>query len=109
MRLNILIKTKQKNFHLGDKIEIRAIFEHPMKSGQGKDEEGNFIKPHFIEKVFIYYDDEMLSEMEMSGSVSSNPLIIFNLIVDRQSAPLRVVWIDNLGNTNKKEIALEAL
>lgn len=109
MTFNILIKTKPKRFELGAQIEIRAIFEHPMKSGLGKDENGKRVQPHFIKKVWVYYDNELLNELEMTGAVSSNPFMSFALVVDQKSAPLRISWLDNLGDTNEKEIALEAI
>lgn len=108
MGFNILIKTKPKKFSVGDQIEINAIFEHPMKSGQGKDKDGNPIKPHYITKVAVHYDGELINEIEMTGSVSSNPLVNFNLVVEKQSAPLRVSWIDNTGEKNEKQITLKA-
>lgn len=108
MSLNILIKTRPRTFALQEEIEVSSIFEHPMKSGMGKKENGDPIAPHYIDRAWVYYDDELINELEMTGGMSSNPLITFALVVDRKEAPLRIKWRDNLGNTNEKTIALEA-
>lgn len=108
MAYNMMIKTKPKIFKVGDVIQVDAIFEHPMKSGQGKEKDGTPVKPHYITKVQMHYDGELINEMEMTGSVSSNPLVNFNLLVDRASAPLRVSWVDNTGEKNEKTIDLIA-
>lgn len=108
MALSILIKTTPKRFNVGDLIEIKAIFEHPMKSGQGKNKDGSPVKPHYITVAQIHYDGELINEIEMTGSVSSNPLVNFNLLVDQKKAPLKVSWVDNLGKKNENEIVLTA-
>lgn len=108
MALNILIKVTPKKFKVGDMVEVKMIFEHPMKSGQGKNKDGSPVKPHYITKALVSYDGELINEIEMTGSVSSNPLVNFNLVVDRKEAPLKVSWVDNLGGKNEKQIDLKA-
>lgn len=106
--MDIIIKTTPKKFKVGDMIEIKAIFEHPMKSGQGKNKDGSPVKPHYITKAQVVYDGELINEIEMTGSVSSNPLVNFYLVIDRKEAPLKISWVDNTGEKSENQIDLIA-
>jgi sulfur-oxidizing protein SoxZ len=102
-----MIKVKPKSFKAGDILSIDAIIEHPMETGMRKDKDGKLVPAHFITNVKVEYDGKVLSNMDMSQSVSVNPFIGFNLKAVAKSE-LKISTIDNKGEKSEKSITLEA-
>jgi sulfur-oxidizing protein SoxZ len=51
----------------------------------------------------VYYGDEKITTMKLSGSVSVNPFISF-YVKATKTAPLKIVWKDNKGDVTEKVI-----
>lgn len=103
----IMIKTKPKVFNAGDIIRVDAILEHPMETGMRKDKDGKVIPAHHITQVKIEYGGKIVTTIDMSGSVSVNPFISFNLKTAAKGE-LKISAIDNKGETQEKSVMLEA-
>lgn len=100
MARSVMIKVKPKTYKVGDIIQIDAILEHPMATGIGKDKDGKPNVPHHITDVNVEYDGKSIMTMSMTGSVSVNPFVSFNLKVTK-NAPLKISAKDNKGETQE--------
>ena len=100
-----MIKVKPKEYKVGDIIQVDAILEHPMITGYAKDKDGKPIPAHHLTDIVVSFDGKTIMNMEMTGSVSVNPFISFNLKVTK-NAQLKISAKDNKGETQEgaKEI-----
>ncbi len=109
MSRTVMIKTKpRKGFKVGDVIEISAILEHPMESGMRKDKDGKLIPAEYISNITVKYGDEIINSMTLSGTVSANPFIGFNLSVSKPEANLVIEAVDNKGVKQENSLLIKA-
>jgi sulfur-oxidizing protein SoxZ len=100
MARSVMIKTKPKTYAIGDIIQVDAILEHPMATGLAKDKDGKVIPAHHITEIKVDFDGKTIMNMDMTGSVSTNPFISFNLKVTK-NAPLKITAKDNKGEVQE--------
>lgn len=100
MARSVMIKTKPKTYAIGDIIQVDAILEHPMETGLRKDKDGKVVPAHHITGVKVEFDGKVVTTMDMTGSVSVNPFVSFNLKVTK-NAPLKITAVDNKGETQE--------
>ncbi|MBI5181812.1 MAG: thiosulfate oxidation carrier complex protein SoxZ [Nitrospirae bacterium] len=82
----------------GSIVEIKVKIDHLMESGLRKDKDTKKLIPkHTLEKMYIYYDNEQISDFDLSPGLSENPLIGFKVKATK-SAPLKVVLTCSEGN-----------
>jgi sulfur-oxidizing protein SoxY len=82
----------------GEIVQVRAKVDHNsytgliLKGGKHVREAPEF----FVKQTLVFFDDQRVSEFQMTSAVSANPLIRFPLRVTR-GGTLRVVFINNEG------------
>ncbi|MEZ0323702.1 MAG: thiosulfate oxidation carrier complex protein SoxZ [Hydrogenothermaceae bacterium] len=107
MPRSAMVKISPKDYKKDDLIQISTVIMHPMDTGLVKDKEtGKYIAANYINLVEVFYGDEKITTMELSGSVSANPFISF-YIKATKSAPLKIVWKDNKGDVTEKVIDIK--
>jgi len=83
-------------------FKVKVKFDHPSFTGLGLADETsepifNRAKPStFIRNMLVYYGDDLVSRFRMSSAIADNPLFTFKMKAIK-AAPLKVVFIDNLG------------
>ncbi len=102
MSEQIKIRTQQQ----GDITEIRILMQHPMETGQRKDEDGKSIPTHFIRNFSIKHNGKALIDGQLNTSVSKNPLFMFKARDMKTGDKLSVAWTDNKGAKRQDEISL---
>ncbi len=102
-----MIKIKPKKYSVGDVVKVDFIVIHPMETGLRKDKKtGNVIPAHYINDIQFFYDDKLVTKMDIWESVSTDPYFSINLKVTKK-AELKVVYKDNTGELNEKSTTLK--
>lgn len=102
MAEQIRIRTQQQ----GDITEIRVLMQHPMETGQRKEESGQLIPLHFIQTFTVSHNGKPLVEGQLNTSVSKNPLFLFKARGLKSGDKLSVAWQDSKGDKRQDEISL---
>ncbi len=82
----------------GDIIQVRTKLDHNsytglvLKGGAYAREAPEF----YVKQLLVFFDDQRISEFQLTSAVSANPLIRFPLRV-RHSGTLRVVFVNSEG------------
>lgn len=87
----------------GDITEIRVLLQHPMETGQRKDEKGQPLPAHFIQTFSITVNGAPLIDGQLNTSISRNPLFAFRAKGLKAGDRLQVSWVDNLGEKRSDE------
>ena len=102
MAEQIKIRTLQQ----GDITEIRVLMQHPMETGQRKDESRQSRPQQYIQTFAISHNGKALVDGQLNTSVSKNPLFLFKARGRKTGDKLAVSWIDSKGDKRLDEIAL---
>lgn len=90
----------------GEIADIRVLMQHPMETGQRKDEGGTTLPANFIQTFSVQLNGKGLIEGQLNTSVSKNPLFTFRARGIKAGDKLSVAWADNLGEIRKDEIVV---
>ncbi len=90
-RSSIKIRSKW----LVGKLQIRTLIAHPMDNGRHKDQNGNLIAAHYIEKLTVKLNEQIVFEGTLSGSVSKDPFFTFLLKHAVKGDTITISWEDN--------------
>lgn len=102
-----MVKINPREYKKDDIVRIDSVIMHPMDTGLVKDKEsGKYIAAYYITDVEVYYGNEKITTMKLSGSVSANPFISFNVKLTK-AEPIKIVWKDNQGDVTEKVINIQ--
>lgn len=87
----------------GDTADIRVLLQHPMETGQRKDDRGQVVPAHFIQIFTISLNGRPLVDGQLNTAISKNPLFAFKARGIKAGDRLSVGWTDNLGDSRKDE------
>ncbi len=90
----------------GDITELRILLQHPMETGQRRDERGGIVPAHFIQTFAVSHNGKPLIEGQLNTSVSRNPLFGFRARGLKAGDKLLVNWLDNLGERRQDEFTI---
>src|SRR5574343_130507 len=90
----------------GDVTDIRVLMQHPMETGQRKDDKGQTFPAHFIQTFTVSLNGKTIVDGQLNTSVSKNPLFTFRARGIKSGDKLTVAWIDNTGDKRQDEITL---
>ncbi|MDT8447855.1 MAG: thiosulfate oxidation carrier complex protein SoxZ [bacterium] len=79
-------------------VEVKALMEHPMETGQRKDKKGNKIPAHFIQTVTAKANGKVVFEAYWGGAISKNPYLAFEYN-GKSGDQVELVAVDNQGQT----------
>jgi sulfur-oxidizing protein SoxZ len=88
----------------GDVADIRILMQHPMETGQRKDEKGQAIAMHFIQIFSVSLNGKPMIDGQLNTSISKNPLFAFKARGIKAGDKLTVNWLDNTGDKRQDEI-----
>ncbi len=86
--------------------DIRVLMQHPMETGQRKDERGQTLPTHFIQAFTVSLNGKPLIDGQLNTSISKNPLFAFKARGIKPGDKLAVAWTDNLGDKRQDEITI---
>jgi sulfur-oxidizing protein SoxZ len=104
--MNNTIRARTKKVADGTKVSI--LFKHPMETGLRKDKKtGKKIPAHFIKEVKCYHNGDLVLEADWGVAISKNPYLSFVLEKAKPGDKINISWLDNKGDSNKKEILVK--
>ncbi len=89
-----------------DYAELRVLLQHPMETGQRKDEKGQIVPAHFIQTFSITVNGKALIDGQLNTSIAKNPLFGFRTRGIKAGDRLAVSWQDNKGEQRSDEIVV---
>ena len=90
----------------GEISDIRILMQHPMETGQRKDDKGQTLPVNFIQTFSVQHNGKPLVEGQLNTSVAKNPLFVFKTRSIKAGDRLVVAWKDNLGEQRQDEITV---
>jgi len=90
----------------GEITDLRILMQHPMETGQRKDEQGQTLGVHFIQNFTVMHNGKTMIEGQLNTSISKNPLFAFKARGIKVGDKLTVSWIDNSGDKRQDEITV---
>ncbi|MCK6391443.1 MAG: thiosulfate oxidation carrier complex protein SoxZ [Azonexus sp.] len=90
----------------GEITTLRILMQHPMETGQRRDESGQVVPVHHIRTFSVSLNNQPLIAGQLNTSVSRNPLFAFKARGIRIGDRLRVRWTDNIGDKREDEIVV---
>jgi sulfur-oxidizing protein SoxZ len=88
-----------------DVIEVKALINHVMETGQRRDREGNLVPRNIINTMRALYRGDTVFVAELHPSLSANPYIAFNLRVS-EPGDLQVIWTDDKERSITETVAI---
>lgn len=90
----------------GETADIRILMQHPMETGQRKDENGQVVPMNFIQTFTVSLNGKPVIDGQLNTSISRNPLFTFKARGIKVGDKLSVAWMDNLGERRQDEITV---
>lgn len=98
------IKIRAQN--QGETTDIRILMQHPMETGQRKDEKGQTFPAHYIQTFTVSLNGKAIIDGQLNTSISKNPLFTFKARGIKSGDKLAVAWTDNTGDKRQDEITV---
>jgi sulfur-oxidizing protein SoxZ len=87
---------------------VKVLISHPMDTGLVKDKNtGKFIPAHFIQEVVCEHNGARLLTAEWGTAISKNPYLSFRFKGGKAGDAIKLNWVDNLGNSDSGEVAIQ--
>jgi sulfur-oxidizing protein SoxZ len=90
------IRLDRKEVRKGDLVEVKALVQHPMESGQRKGEHGKLVPRKILNKFVCTVAGKQVFSADLEPAIAANPFIQFKFRAE-QSGPVVLVWIDDDG------------
>ena len=90
----------------GEPFTIKTKVKHPMETGRRKDNDGNTVPRHVIERFTCEFNGETVIDLVVEGGVSSDPFFEFDAVIDT-AGEFVFTWSDATGETYTETKAIE--
>lgn len=90
----------------GEVTEVRILMQHPMETGQRKDDKGQTLPAQFIQSFTVSLNGKPIIDGQLNTSISRNPLFSFKVRGVKGGDKLAVTWADNTGDKRQDEITV---
>jgi sulfur-oxidizing protein SoxZ len=90
----------------GEVITIKTLINHPMESGQRKDDAGNPIPRKIINKFSCTFNGEEVVTVDMEPAISANPYFEFQAKVP-ETGEFKFTWVDDDGSVYEETKSIE--
>src|SRR5256885_15767628 len=91
------IKLDKKEAKKGDIVEVKALVQHVMETGQRKDAQGQTIPRKILNKFTCTVAGQQVFAADFEPAVSANPYIQFKFKAT-ESGPVVLTWTDDDGS-----------
>ena len=83
------------------------MIRHPMETGfRVSDETGKLIPEHYIKKILVKHNNNVIFSCDWSRAVSKNPYLTFSY-AGSKGDKLEILWVDNKGNKDSNNITIK--
>lgn len=90
----------------GEITDIRILMQHPMETGQRRNDQGQLLPSHFIQNFTVNLNGKPIIDGQLNTSISKNPLFTFRSRGIKAGDKLGVAWTDNLGEKRQDEVTV---
>jgi sulfur-oxidizing protein SoxZ len=90
----------------GDSAEIRVLMNHPMETGQRKDNAGNTVPAHYIQAITVDVGGKRVIQGQAATSISRNPVFGFRVKGAKAGDKVVIHWVDNKGESRTDEATI---
>jgi sulfur-oxidizing protein SoxZ len=97
MAIKPRIKLDKKEAKKGELVEVKALVQHVMETGQRKDPSGNTIPRKILNKFTCTVNGKEVFSADFEPAVAANPYIQFKFKAT-ESGPVVLTWIDDDGS-----------
>jgi Hypothetical protein AQ_1809 len=80
---------------------VQMVITHPMTLAGRYPQTGQETPRHFLTKLQLFYNDQLVSEMNIGAGISANPFIALPLKVE-SSGVIKIVYEDIKGGKWEK-------
>jgi sulfur-oxidizing protein SoxZ len=95
-----------KSAKVGEVVNIKTLISHPMESGQRKAADGSVIPRSIINRFTCALNGQMVIDIAIEPSVSTNPYFEFEARVDA-AGEFVFTWYDDDGSVYEDRKAIE--
>lgn len=95
--------TKLKVTQFEHYSEIKILISHPMENGRNRDSHNQLIPAHFIQELQIFCNQTQVINLQLGGSISKQPFLVFHLEKLQTGDKICVVWVDNQTQSDSVE------
>ncbi|MCR9069526.1 MAG: thiosulfate oxidation carrier complex protein SoxZ [Rhodobacteraceae bacterium] len=81
----------------GEVVSIRTLINHPMESGQRRDDAGEIIPRSIIHRFTCDFNGTNVIDVTLEPSISTNPYLQFEAVV-QESGTFQFTWYDDDGS-----------
>jgi sulfur-oxidizing protein SoxZ len=92
------IKLDKKQAKKGELVEVKALVQHIMETGQRRDASGNVVPRKILNKFVCTVNGKQVFAAEFEPAVSANPYIQFKFKAE-ESGDVVLTWTDDDGST----------
>jgi sulfur-oxidizing protein SoxZ len=97
MAIKPRIKLDKKEAKKGELVEVKALVQHVMETGQRKDASGNTIPRKILNKFTCTVNGKEVFSADFEPAIAANPYIQFKFKAT-ESGPVVLTWIDDDGS-----------
>jgi len=90
----------------GEIADIRILMQHPMETGQRKDEQGQVVPMLFIQTFSVNLNGKPLIDGQLNTSISKNPLFAFRAKGIKAGDKIAVSWTDSSSDKRQDEVTV---
>lgn len=83
----------------GALTEVKVLMSHDMETGRRKNQDGDAIPAHFIQRVTVKHGARIVLSAQWGTAVSKNPFLFFKFGGGAKGEQISVTWIDNKGES----------
>jgi sulfur-oxidizing protein SoxZ len=98
MAIKPRIKLDKNEAKKGDIVEVKALVQHVMETGQRKDADGKTIPRRILNKFTCTVAGKQVFAADFEPAISANPYIQFKFMA-AESGPVVLTWTDDDGST----------
>jgi len=98
MAIKPRIKLDKKEAKKGELVEVKALVQHVMETGQRKDASGNTIPRKILNKFTCTVNGKEVFSADFEPAIAANPYIQFKFKAT-ESGPVVLTWVDDDGST----------
>lgn len=100
------IKLNKPQARKGELIEVKALVQHAMESGQRADRNGNAIPRKILNKFTCTVNGKEVFSADFEPAMAANPYVNFKFKA-QESGPVVLTWIDDDGSRIVGEARIE--
>ncbi len=80
----------------GEIVRVQMVITHPMTPPRRDPQTGQEVPAYHLTKLELFFNDKLVSTVNMGAGVSANPFMAFTLKVE-EGGVVKIVYEDNKG------------